>query len=41
LQEAADCRMRTNGRPQIVLQHMPALLAEVRASNAFAQVQTP
>jgi protein tyrosine/serine phosphatase len=37
LQEAADCRMRTNGRPQIVLAQMPALLAELRASNAFAQ----
>ncbi|GEM_PF-1865882 len=41
LQEAADCRMRTNGRPQLVLQQMPALLAELRASNAFAQAQTP
>ena len=37
LQEAADCRMRTNGRPQIVLAQMPALLAELGASNAFAQ----
>ena len=41
LQEAAADRMRTNGHPQIVLRQMPALLAELRASNAFAQVQAP
>ena len=37
LQEAVADRMPTNDRIEIVLRQMPALLAELRASNAFAR----